>query len=148
MALVTRLQHVSVPMPPDGPDAARRFYGDALGLEEIPPPVDLSHSTLVWFRAGPNGQEIHCFADDGSGPRSANQHLCVEVDDLPAFRDHLAQAGVTVTETTPIRNRPRCFVRDPFGNQIELTQIVGEYQPQMMRQAGTEPAGRRTTGQA
>lgn len=127
MATVTRLQHVSVPMPPDGSDEARRFYGAALGMEEIPKPSDLARSTLVWFRAGPTGQELHCFADDGLGPHTANQHLCLEVDDLAAFRERLAAAGVAVEETTPIRNRPRCFVRDPFGNQVEITQIVGAY---------------------
>lgn len=129
MAMVTRLQHVSVPMPADGPTEARRFYGTALGMEEVPRPIDLGHLTLVWFRAGPDGQEVHCFATDDVGPRAATQHLCLEVEDLEGFRARLQEHGVAIQETDPIRNRPRCFVHDPFGNQIEITQIVGEYAP-------------------
>jgi catechol 2,3-dioxygenase-like lactoylglutathione lyase family enzyme len=127
MAAVQRLQHVSVPMPPDGAGVARRFYGAALGMEEIPRPADLRALTLVWFRASADGQELHCFAEERLGPNSPGQHLCLQVDDLAGFRRRLAEHGVAVEETIPIRNRPRCFVRDPFGNLIELTEIVGDY---------------------
>lgn len=126
MASVSRVQHVSVPMPPDGADAARRFYGSALAMEEIPRPADLSNLNLVWFSAGPDGHELHCFADE-HGPNAPAQHLCLQVDDLDGFRQRLQQHDVPIEETQPIRNRPRFFVRDPFGNLIELTQIVGQY---------------------
>ncbi|MDQ3467018.1 MAG: hypothetical protein M3411_02135, partial [Chloroflexota bacterium] len=46
---------------------------------------------------------------------------------LAALRANLQAAGVAIQETDPIRNRPRCFVRDPFGNLIELTEITGPY---------------------
>ena len=129
MATVQRLQHASVPMPPGGQAEARRFYGAALGLEEIPRPVDLQNLSLVWFRVGTDGQEVHCFAEERLGPNSPSQHLCLQVDDLAAFRARLADHQVEIEETHPIHNRPRCFVRDPFGNQIELTQIDGAYRP-------------------
>jgi len=127
MPAVQRLQHVSVPMPPGGSADARRFYGEALGLEEIPPPADLRHLSLVWFGAGGDGQEVHCFAEERLGPNSPAQHLCLQVDDLAAFRDRLAEHEVEVLEADPIRNRPRLFVRDPFGNRVELTEIRGDY---------------------
>jgi len=31
-------------------------------------------------------------------------------------------------DALPIRNRPRFFCRDPFGNDIEFTTIMGDYQ--------------------
>ena len=128
MAAVERLQHVSVPMPTGGEAEARRFYGQLLGLDEVPPPADLRHLSLVWFQTRDGGQEVHCFAEDRLGPNSAAQHLCLQVDDLAAFRARLGEHDVTVEETTAIRNRPRFFVRDPFGNLIELTQILGDYE--------------------
>ena len=127
MPAVQRLQHASVPVPPDGAAEARRFYGGALGLEEVPVPSSLAGMALVWFRAGDGGDEVHCFPEDRLGPNSLQQHLCLEVDDLAAYRRRLADHGVTVEETTAIPNRPRCFVRDPFGNLIELTEILGDY---------------------
>ncbi len=128
MAAVERLQHVSVPMPTGGQAEARRFYGQVLGLDEVPPPADLTHLSLVWFRVGDGGQEVHCFAEERLGPNSSGQHLCLQVDDLTAFRARLTEHDVAIEETTAIRNRPRFFVRDPFGNLIELTQILGEYE--------------------
>ncbi len=126
MPAVQRLQHVSVPMPPDGEEAARRFYIGALGMEEVPPPSTLE-MRLVWFRAGTDGHEVHCYVDEHLGRNSGGQHLCLQVDDLAAFRRRLAEHDMVVEEAVAIPNRPRLFVRDPFGNLIELTQITGDY---------------------
>lgn len=128
MAAVQRVQHVSVPMPAGGQAAARRFYGQALGLEEVTPPAELRHLSLVWFRTGDEGHEVHCFAEERLGPNSPAQHLCLQVDDLTAFRERLVEYEVAIEETTAIHNRPRFFVRDPFGNLVELTQILGAYE--------------------
>lgn len=125
MGFVTRLQHTSIPMPSDGPDRARSFYGDALGMTEKQPPSSLSN--VVWFEAGPDGQEVHCYIDFEFAPLANQQHLCLQVNDLDALRSHLAQHGVPIEETITIKNRPRFFVRDPFENLIELTQITGDY---------------------
>ena len=127
MPAVQRLHHASVPVPPDAAAEARRFYGGALGLEEIPVPSPIRNVALVWFRAGDGGDEVHCFPEERLGPNSPAQHLCLQVDDLAAYRDRLAEHGVAIEEAQAIRNRPRCFVRDPFGNLIELTQILGDY---------------------
>lgn len=125
MARVQRLQHTSVPMPPGGAEQARWFYGQVLGMAEKQPPTSLSTLRLVWFRAGED--EVHLFEEESLGRGSTAQHFCLAVDDLAWFRGSCATHGVAVEETIAIHNRPRCFVRDPFGNQIELTQIEGPY---------------------
>jgi catechol 2,3-dioxygenase-like lactoylglutathione lyase family enzyme len=127
MSTVLRLQHVSVPMPSDGAERARAFYGGVIGLQEKQPPSTLTHQKLVWFSAGDGDQEVHVFEDDTLGRNSSEQHLCLQVDDIDALRAQLESAGVEIEEATPINNRPRLFVRDPFRNLIELTQIRGEY---------------------
>ena len=127
MPAVRRLQHASIPMPPDGGTEARRFYGEAMGMREIPKPEGLRHLTVVWFAAGDGGDEVHCFADESLGPNNPAQHLCLEVDDIDAYRKRFADHGVAVEETEEIYNRPRFFVRDPFGNRVEVTQILGEF---------------------
>lgn len=129
MASVRRIQHVSVPMPPGGEARARQFYGEALGLEEVKPPVDLSSLRLVWFRIGGegDGDELHCFTETGPHPNTPAQHLCFEVEDLGVMQRRLAKHGITIEPTIEIHNRPRFFVHDPFGNSIELVQILGQY---------------------
>ena len=129
MATVRRIQHVSVPMPPGGEARARQFYGEALGLEEVKPPIDLASLRLVWFRIGGegDGDELHCFTETGPHPNTPAQHLCFEVDDLEATKQRLTEHGVAIVPTIDIHNRPRFFVNDPFGNSIEVVQILGQY---------------------
>jgi catechol 2,3-dioxygenase-like lactoylglutathione lyase family enzyme len=128
MPAVRRLQHASVPMPVGGADAARRFYGEALAMPEIHRPRGLSHLMLVWFSAGEDGHEVHCFEEENTGPNSPGQHLCLEVDDLEGYRDRIQQHGFSVEAADPIYNRPRFFTHDPFGNRVELTQILGQFE--------------------
>ncbi len=125
---VMRMQHVSVPMPMGGGDQARHFYSGALGLDELTTPTTLDADQIIWFKVGDDGQELHVFTEEGSGPNSAGQHVCLQVDDLGATLQRLSDGSVTSQETIPIANRPRCFILDPFGNRIELTQILGQYE--------------------
>lgn len=122
--MTTRLHHVSIPVPEDGFATARAFYGTLLGLHEVPPPEALDPARFCWYDLG--GTELHLFAETDAN-QSVGRHLALAVDDLARLRERLAKAGVPCEETTPIVNRPRCFVRDPFGNRIELTQIRGPY---------------------
>ena len=127
MPTVKRLQHTSVPMPPGGDEQARAFYGQALGMREIPKPSGLNQMTLIWFAANEDGDEVHVFQEQNMGPNSAAQHLCLEVDDLEAFHSRLSDHGYEPRTPETINNRPRLFVRDPFGNLVELVQILGQY---------------------
>ena len=52
----------------------------------------------------------------------------MDVEDVAAMRERLANAGYEPRDTLPIRNRPRFFCRDPFGNDIEFTTIMGDYE--------------------
>lgn len=127
MGTVKRLQHTSVPMPPGGDDRARAFYGGMLGMREIPKPAGLAAMTVVWFAANDDGDEVHVFQEPNMQSNSAAQHLCLEVDDLAAFQSRLHAAGYETRRPETIHNRPRLFVRDPFGNLIELVEILGQY---------------------
>ena len=120
-----RLQHVSVPMRAGGEDEARAFYCDVLGLSEKQAPASLGREGFVWLEAGEGELEIHLFAD--AEPAHARQHFALAVDDLGAVRERLRAAGNEPAEATPIRNRPRFFCHDPFGNRVELTTIAGDY---------------------
>lgn len=126
MTAVLRLQHVSVPIPPDRVDEGRAFYTGVLGMEELPVPESLTGVALVWFRASDDGDEVHLYAERSPAERVSGQHLCLQVDDIGAFAAELASRGVPVEETTVIPGRPRRMVFDPFGNQIELMQMKPE----------------------
>jgi catechol 2,3-dioxygenase-like lactoylglutathione lyase family enzyme len=123
---VKRLQHTSVPMPPGSNEQARAFYNGVLGMREIPMPTPLPQN-LIWFAANDDGDEVHVFQEENMGSNSARQHLCLEVDDLEAFRQRLVENGYEPRSPESITNRPRLFVRDPFDNLLELVEIHGDY---------------------
>ena len=118
------LQHVSSPYP-DGRSAdVQRFYGEVLGLREVPPPSTLADMRLLWFSAGP-GLELHFFP--GPTDPSSRRHFCLDIEDLEETRERLVDSGAAPYDDTPIPNRPRFFCSDPIGNLIEFTRIEGDY---------------------
>jgi catechol 2,3-dioxygenase-like lactoylglutathione lyase family enzyme len=116
-----RLQHVSVPMPPGRLEDARAFYSGVLGLAEKPVPASLGEG-LLWLAAGQDELEVHLFPDRERA--NARQHFALAVDDLDEVRARLEERGHAVEEAVPIPNRPRLYTRDPFGNRIELTELL------------------------
>ncbi len=123
---MARLQHVSTPYPRGRSDELRSFYGGVLGLAEKDVPDSLAGRELVWFSAGEGERELHFLPEDDLDRRSG-RHFCLEVDDVEASRRAVVAAGCETFEDVPIPNRPRFFCRDPFGNLIEFTTIVGDY---------------------
>ncbi|MEZ4560373.1 MAG: VOC family protein [Caldilineaceae bacterium] len=123
--MTVRIQHVSIPRPPGSDAAARHFYGELLGLEEIPPPESLHDLKVIWYRLG--NTELHILTEEPQGQDHSGRHFCIAVDDVEAWRERLQAAGVAVVGTTPIPGRPRYFIRDPFGNMIEITTIESDY---------------------
>ena len=121
-----RIQHVSIPRPPGSHAQTREFYGELLGLEEKPVPGTIEHLDLIWFNIGED-MELHCFTEEPIEDRSG-RHFCMEVDDLAGVRERLTQAGYQPWDPEAINNRPRFFCKDPFGNTIEFTTILGDYQ--------------------
>ncbi len=122
-----RLQHVSCSIPVGAQDTIRAFYGGVLGLEEKPAPKALADLNVTWFRVGENEMELHFIPDPILADPSSQYHFCLEVSDLNEYRNRLIEAGCTITEATPIINRPRFFCRDPFNNRVEFTMILGTY---------------------
>lgn len=120
-----RLQHVSIPRPPGSDKRTRAFYSDLLGLEEIPAPASIQSMDVIWFKLAEDA-ELHIFREDPLGDTSI-RHLCLVVEDVDAMRRKLSAAGFAPWDVPKIPGRPRFFCRDPNGNIIEFTSIIGGY---------------------
>ncbi len=122
-----RLQHVAVTFPPGREEDLRGFYGGVLGLAETPLPAGTPPGVgWVWFATDDEGVELHFIPHPRAPDPERIHHLCLEVDDLAGVRAALRAAGHAPHDAgTPIPGRERLFVRDPFGNLVEVVRIAG-----------------------
>ena len=120
---VTHIDHCSVII--TDVVASRRFYGEQLGLTEIPAPKTFDFVAL-WYDLGVT--YLHLLLKhtaDAASPR----HFCLHVSDIVAARAHVAAHGIPIAETVHISGAERFFIRDPDGNRIEILQWQTRYDP-------------------
>ena len=118
MSEILGLHHVQLAAPAGCEEQARRFFGDLLGLEELPKPESLAGRGGVWFRAG--AQELHIGVEQDFSP-ARKAHPAFAVADVEALRARLEAAGVATQDAPPIDGLARFYVADPWGNRVELT---------------------------
>jgi catechol 2,3-dioxygenase-like lactoylglutathione lyase family enzyme len=111
------LHHVQLAMPPDEEPTAVEFYADVLGLEQIPKPEALSPRGGVWFRSG--DLEVHLGVEEGFRP-AVKAHPAFLVSDLERIRARVEMGGYKTIDTVQLEGFRRVYVRDPFGNRLEL----------------------------
>jgi catechol 2,3-dioxygenase-like lactoylglutathione lyase family enzyme len=110
-----RLAHVNLSV--DNIEAARRFYGETLGLAAAPRSTDAARPGC-WFRLG--DAELHLSVEEGSDNARSKRHVAFEVGDLDALHARLVAAGVPLEVARPMAGVRRFFARDPAGNRLEF----------------------------
>lgn len=125
------LHHVQVSCPRGGEDAARAFYGEALGLSEVPKPPALAGRGGVWFRCERDGvvlAELHVGVEEPFAP-AARAHPAFLVPDeatLRAVGERIEALGprhgcrVDDAEWATFPGHHRLHAWDPHGNRVEI----------------------------
>jgi catechol 2,3-dioxygenase-like lactoylglutathione lyase family enzyme len=111
------IDHVQLAAPPGCEEAARRFFGELLGLEELAKPATLRSRGGVWFRVG--AQQLHVGVEEGFAP-ARKAHPAFAVAGWEELRERLREAGVELRDDDAIPGVRRCYVNDPWGNRLEL----------------------------
>ncbi len=114
------LDHVQVAAPAGSEAAARRFYGELLGLPELSKPPVLAGRGGVWFALA--GGQLHVGVADPFAP-ALKAHPALRAPDaeaLSAVAERLADARVAVAWDTELPGVRRFFTADPWGNRVEL----------------------------
>ena len=120
---IQALHHVALPFPGNqqAVDAARRFYGDLVGLGELTVPPTLEG--VLWFDAGEK-TELHLYTDPQASATRWPRHPCLRVTGLAGLRERLRETGVELIEPgDDIPGRKRFFAFDPFGNALEFAEF-------------------------
>ena len=121
--------HVSLTI--DDLGAARRFYGELLGLPEIERP-DFGIPG-VWYQAGP--VQLHLIETPeslrgetggrtGGGGSPIANHISFEIEDYNATKARLEAEGIQVMGLG--ENVGQMFASDPHGNTIEFIAPGGQ----------------------
>lgn len=120
---VVAIHHVQLAMPAGGEERARAFYCDVLGLPERPKPTALAARGGCWFESA--AVRIHLGVDAEFRP-ATKAHPALVVDALEPILDACRRHGFVVQEDAPLDGHARAYVRDPFGNRIELVATTAE----------------------
>lgn len=115
-----RLDHVMLCIPEGTEEQARDFYGKVLGLQEL---TDLGYplpKRAIWFQVG--DVQLHIRAEGEQ--QLSERHPAFQVKNLAEAEKVLTAQGVTVKHESIIPDRIRFSFRDPFGNRIELIEMI------------------------
>ncbi len=134
--MIGRLNHVAIAVP--NLEDAAAIYRDALGAKVGAPQDEPDHGVTVIFIELPNtkiellyplgeNSPIQGFLD--KNPSGGIHHVCYEVDDILAARDHLKETGLRVLgDGEPkigAHGKPVLFLhpKDLNGTLTELEQV-------------------------
>ncbi|MDQ0561627.1 methylmalonyl-CoA/ethylmalonyl-CoA epimerase [Rhizobium mesoamericanum] len=134
--MLGRVNHVAIAVP--DLTAATAAYRDTLGASVSAPQALPQHGVTVVFVELPNtkielleplgaGSPIAAFL--GKNPSGGMHHICYEVTDILAARDHLVQHGARVLGNGEPKigahGKPVLFLhpKDFFGTLVELEQV-------------------------
>ncbi len=111
------IEHVQLAMPEGQEDEARSFFGDLLGLGEVPKPPKLAKRGGVWFESG--NVKIHLGVEQDFCP-AKKAHPAFLVSGLDEIAARLEGAGCAVTVDNNLPGFKRFYFDDPFGNRLEF----------------------------
>ncbi|WP_299908137.1 VOC family protein [uncultured Paracoccus sp.] len=115
------LHHVQLAMPAGGEDLARDFYAGVLGLTEVPKPEALQGRGGVWFETG--AVRLHLGVEQPFAP-ARKAHPALRVSSLDEAKAALQAQGLEFRSEIDPPGINRIYVDDPFGNRIELLELL------------------------
>jgi catechol 2,3-dioxygenase-like lactoylglutathione lyase family enzyme len=108
---------------PGSEDETRIFYGQILGLEEIPKPANLARRGGIWFRCGALELHVGIEADFRPSRKAHPAFLVVDLDDV---RERLRTHEFETWEDEPLSGYRRFYASDPFGNRLEFLEPASD----------------------
>jgi catechol 2,3-dioxygenase-like lactoylglutathione lyase family enzyme len=119
---ILSIDHIQIAMPAGEEDKARAFYIEQLGFTEILKPPDLAKRGGAWFQVG--HVQLHLGVEAEFRP-ARKAHPAFLVEDLDLLIASVQRAGYeTDTSQPPLDGYKRAHVFDPFGNRIELMEMI------------------------
>jgi catechol 2,3-dioxygenase-like lactoylglutathione lyase family enzyme len=119
---IVGIHHIQITIPRGAEERARDFYCGVLGLPEIAKPEALEGRGGFWLQVG--DRQVHVGTEDGVDRARTKAHVAYQVDDLERWRAILERHDVAILDSVPIPGYNRFELRDPFGNRVELIEVL------------------------
>jgi catechol 2,3-dioxygenase-like lactoylglutathione lyase family enzyme len=113
--MITGIHHIQITVSAEDERAARTFYCGTLGLPEVEKPDSLKGRGGFWLQVG--DRQLHVGVEEGIDRSRTKAHVAYQVDDLAAWRERLAAAGMVALESVPIPGFDRFECRDRYERQ-------------------------------
>jgi catechol 2,3-dioxygenase-like lactoylglutathione lyase family enzyme len=113
------LDHIQLAAPPDCERAAREFYSDILGFDELEKPEPLRRRGGCWFCCG--SHQVHIGVEENFRP-AKKAHPAFSLSNLAALRTKLLERGYEVIDDADLVGVRRFYTSDPWGNRIEFVE--------------------------
>ncbi|MEU8822411.1 glyoxalase [Streptomyces sp. NPDC048636] len=120
--MITAVDHVQLAAEPGSEPALRAYYGDVLGMVEIPKPPVLAARGGVWFRAG--SVQLHLGVERDFRP-ARKAHPGLRVTGIEEFAARLTDRGAPVIWNDDLPGHRRFYSEDPVGNRLEFLERLG-----------------------
>ena len=127
MPILSGLDHVQIEAPAGCEAAARAFFGDFLDLPEVAKPPVLAARGGVWFGL-PDGRQLHIGVTQNFAPLEKG-HPALRCDNLDALIGRAAAFQISLTPDMELAPLRRVFLRDPWGNRLEIIEVETETPP-------------------
>ena len=114
---ISDLDHVQIACPAGSETEARAFFGDLLGLEEMPKPPSLAGCGGCWFKVGT--RQLHLGVEEPFAP-ARKAHPAFAVSGIDSLFDRLTRADIECTWDEAIPGVRRFYASDPWGNRLEF----------------------------
>ena len=115
-----RADHINICVPPERLGEAHRFYVDIIGLKQIERPDHRFSTPGYWFDIG--DIQLHIGVEPQK-PRSV-RHIAFEIKNVDEALKFFKEHNVEIVQEPMIPGRQRFAFIDPFGNRMELLQMV------------------------
>lgn len=120
--MIIRLHHAQITIPKGAEEEGKHFYCNLLGLREIEKPGSLKGRGGFWLQVG--DIEVHVGTEEGFDRLKTKAHLAYLVEDISHWKKVLEENNIEIINSVPIPNYERFEFRDPFGNRVEMIQVV------------------------
>lgn len=116
-----KIDHIMLCIPEGKENEARDFYSNILGLKEINNTEYAIPNGAMWFQIG--NIQLHIKTENKES-QSTERHPAFIIDNIDATKSYLISAGISIKNNSPIPDRKRFSFWDPFGNRIELIEML------------------------